>query len=185
MRTRSASSRTRAAAVAALIVGGAAATAPSAAAALCPTGWGSTPEQVDLGGPDEVAAVVGVRAGQHACFDRFVLDFAGPVPDTTVRYVPAGDPEALDVGGGAALRIQVEDATWSEMEDVSGVAARVGGFRTFRDATPMLFEHDPDDEVDDVLYVLGTRARLPFRVLALDGPGDHDQRLVVDVAHSW
>ena len=31
---------------------------------------------------------------------------------------------------------------------------------------------------------LGVRARLPFRVLVLDGPGD-DARLVVDVAHSW
>lgn len=31
---------------------------------------------------------------------------------------------------------------------------------------------------------LGVRARLPFRVFALDGPGD-GSRLVVDVAHRW
>ena len=31
---------------------------------------------------------------------------------------------------------------------------------------------------------LGVRARLPFRVLVLDGPGT-SSRLVVDVAHHW
>ncbi|HWH28155.1 MAG TPA: hypothetical protein VNU26_04190, partial [Mycobacteriales bacterium] len=31
---------------------------------------------------------------------------------------------------------------------------------------------------------LGVRARLPFRVFVLDGPGD-GSRLVVDVAHRW
>jgi hypothetical protein len=31
---------------------------------------------------------------------------------------------------------------------------------------------------------LGVRARLPFRVLTLTGPGT-SSRIVVDVAHSW
>ena len=31
---------------------------------------------------------------------------------------------------------------------------------------------------------LGVRARLPFRVFMLDGPGT-SSRLVVDVAHRW
>jgi hypothetical protein len=31
---------------------------------------------------------------------------------------------------------------------------------------------------------VGTRARLPFRVFALAGPGG-DTRIVVDVAHRW
>ena len=31
---------------------------------------------------------------------------------------------------------------------------------------------------------VGVRARLPFRVLVLDGPGD-GARLVIDVAHGW
>jgi hypothetical protein len=33
-------------------------------------------------------------------------------------------------------------------------------------------------------FGLGVRARLPFRVFQLDGPGDHT-RLVVDVGHRW
>lgn len=35
-----------------------------------------------------------------------------------------------------------------------------------------------------VLDVGGVRARLPFRVFVLDGPGS-GSRLVVDVAHRW
>ena len=31
---------------------------------------------------------------------------------------------------------------------------------------------------------LGVRARLPFRVFTLDGPGN-GSRLVIDVAHRW
>ncbi len=31
---------------------------------------------------------------------------------------------------------------------------------------------------------LGVRAKLPYRVFLLDGPGDQ-RRLVVDVAHRW
>jgi hypothetical protein len=31
---------------------------------------------------------------------------------------------------------------------------------------------------------LGVRARLPFRVFKLDGPGE-GSRLVIDVAHQW
>lgn len=31
---------------------------------------------------------------------------------------------------------------------------------------------------------VGTRARLPYRVMVLDGPGDRE-RLVIDVAHRW
>jgi hypothetical protein len=33
-------------------------------------------------------------------------------------------------------------------------------------------------------FGLGVRARLPFRVLRLAGPGS-GQRLVIDVAHRW
>ena len=33
-------------------------------------------------------------------------------------------------------------------------------------------------------FGLGVRARLPFRVFVLDGPGT-SSRLVVDVAHRW
>ncbi|GAB3840941.1 hypothetical protein GCM10029963_10770 [Micromonospora andamanensis] len=33
-------------------------------------------------------------------------------------------------------------------------------------------------------FAVGVRARLPFRVFVLAGPGDHS-RIVLDVAHQW
>lgn len=33
-------------------------------------------------------------------------------------------------------------------------------------------------------FGFGVRARLPFRVFVLDGPGGHS-RIVMDVAHHW
>ena len=36
----------------------------------------------------------------------------------------------------------------------------------------------------DTTFGVGTRARLPFRVFTLAGPGGHS-RIVLDVAHRW
>lgn len=54
----------------------------------------------------------------------------------------------------------------------------VDGYRTFRQvAYAGSFE-------GQTTLGLGVRARLPFRVFLLDGPGD-GSRMVVDVAHRW
>ena len=54
----------------------------------------------------------------------------------------------------------------------------VSGYRTFRQvAWAGSFEGQST-------VGLGLRARLPFRVTAVDGPGT-GSRLVIDVAHSW
>ncbi len=52
------------------------------------------------------------------------------------------------------------------------------GFRTFRDVRW--------GRIDSrgTTIGLGVRARLPFRVSVLDGPG-HRSRVVIDVAHRW
>ena len=55
---------------------------------------------------------------------------------------------------------------------------RAGGFRTFRD---LVFGGTYEGYSS---IGLGVRARLPFRVFTLDGPGG-GSRLVVDVAHRW
>jgi hypothetical protein len=53
-----------------------------------------------------------------------------------------------------------------------------GGYRTFEDLVwAGSFEGQST-------FGLGVRARLPFRVLTLEGPGA-GSRLVVDVAHRW
>jgi hypothetical protein len=62
-------------------------------------------------------------------------------------------------------------ANASELVDVSG-------WRTFRQiAWAGSFE-------GQTTIGLGVRARLPFRVFILDGPGT-GSRLVIDVAHRW
>jgi hypothetical protein len=53
-----------------------------------------------------------------------------------------------------------------------------GGFRTFRDVV-----YGGTYEGYSSIG-LGVRARLPFRVFKLDGPGT-GSRLVIDVAHQW
>ena len=54
----------------------------------------------------------------------------------------------------------------------------VAGYRTFREVTwAGSFEGQSTAG-------LGVRARLPFRVMVLDGPGT-SSRVVVDVAHRW
>ena len=54
----------------------------------------------------------------------------------------------------------------------------VTGYRTFRQVV------DAGSYEGYSSFGLGVRARLPFRVFALDGPGT-SSRLVVDVAHRW
>jgi len=149
--------------------------------ASCPAGWGSLPEH-DLRGSTGV--VSDVRAGRHACFDRLVLDVRGDLDGYAVRYVPQvrrdGSGDVVPVRGGARLEVVATagvlptDAWFLP----SGELVDTRGYRTFRHvAWAGSFE-------GHTTVGLGVRARLPFRVLLLDGPGDRS-RLVVDVAHRW
>lgn len=171
-------------AVASITVGTSAAEASHA----CPQGWGSLPESAGPSGT-EIGRVTNVRSGAHRCFDRLVIDIDGPGPGYHVAYVDqvhapgSGEPVTLD--GGAFLEIVVgapaydvdtgqptfDPADPHELVDVTG-------YRTFRQtALAGSFE-------GETTLGLGVRARLPFRVFVLDGPGD-GSRLVIDVAHRW
>ncbi|GAB7192910.1 hypothetical protein NUM3379_36190 [Kineococcus sp. NUM-3379] len=160
--------------------------APPAGAVVCPTGWGSQPEDVSRAVPR--GEVAGVRAGRHACFDRLVVDVDGGLPGHFVRYVRevradgSGDPVPLR--GGARLEVVAtapahdEDGRSTFVPADPAEVVDVRGFRTFRQVGwGSTFE-------GNTTVGLGVRARLPFRVQVLDGPGDTD-RLVVDVAHRW
>lgn len=165
-----------------LLVGSVLLVAPSAAAApFCGLRWGSLPEDLAAG---STAEVVGVRAGRHPCYDRLVLDLSGDARGHFVRYVDEvqmdGSGAVVPVRGGARLEVTatapaVATDAWflpsAELVDAAG-------YRTFRHvAWAGSFE-------GQTTIGLGVRARLPFRVLLLDGPGD-GSRLVVDVAHRW
>ncbi len=152
-----------------------------AEAAYCGIRWGSLPE-ADL--TRLSGQVVDVRAGRHACFDRLVLDVAGDLGGYSVRYVPAvkhdGSGEVVPLRGGA--RLEVLATAPARPTDAwflpNGELVDPTGYRTFRHvAWAGSFEGQST-------IGLGVRARLPFRVLVLDGPGE-GSRLVVDVAHRW
>ncbi len=155
-----------------------------ASATGCRTHWGSLAKSTDH---LTTGHVTGVRTGRHACFDRLVIDLDGDPAGYRVEYVKnlvadgSGNPVA--VKGGAIIRIIATapgfDDNGSPTVDPNKVnATNVSSYRTFRDV-----EWAGSFEGQTTIG-LGVRARLPFRVFVLDGPGN-GSRLVIDVAHRW
>ena len=157
----------------------------SAATSYCGLVWGS------LAKADQsmsTATVTNVRTGQHYCFDRMVVDLKGPAAGYTVRYVPQivqdGSGFTVPVRGNARLQVTVNAPAYddkgnstfnpSDKAELSNVAR----YQTFRQ---VVFAGSFEGYTS---IGLGVRARLPFRVFTLDGPGS-GSRLVVDVAHYW
>jgi hypothetical protein len=159
--------------------------APATATANpCRTIWGSLPESAP---PTITGHVTGVRTGRHRCFDRLVIDFDGDPSGYLVQYVPSlsadGSGANVPVRGGAILMVQAIAPAYDDNGDATADPARisatnVAGYRTFRDV-----EWAGSYEGYTTIG-LGVRARLPFRVFLLDGPGN-GSRLVIDVAHRW
>jgi len=151
----------------------------------CGIQWGSIEkEDADM----SAASLADVRAGRHACFDRLVLDFSGDIEGYRVSYVSSvrqdGSGLAVPLRGGADLQIVATapaytgagKATYEPHSQTNLVS--VSGWNTFRQvAWAGSFE-------GQTTIGLGVRARLPFRVFVLDGPGG-GSRLVIDVAHFW
>jgi hypothetical protein len=163
----------------------AAPTTTTTVAAGCATGWGSLPEASTFQGAGQLT---NVRTGRHTCFDRIVFDVKGKPSWFRVHYVPnvytAGEGKLIPLRGGAKLEIILlapsyddnyrptyQPADYDELTNVSG-------YRTFRQVVSAgSFE-------GETVIGVGVRARLPFRVFTLTGPGDTG-RIVVDVAHRW
>ncbi|WP_337061994.1 AMIN-like domain-containing (lipo)protein [Kineococcus sp. G2] len=173
----------RSAALASLLLGAAlvGVAPPASAVASCGYVWGSLPESAPS---VRNAEVVDVRAGSHPCFDRLVVDLRGDGDGYFVRYVDEvhhdGSGEVVPVAGGARLEVVVVEpvAVPDGLHLADGGLPDVSGFGTFRDlAWAGSFE-------GQTTFGLGVRARLPFRVFTLDGPGS-GSRLVVDVANRW
>ena len=156
----------------------------ASSAAYCGIGWGSLDKSGRGHGP---GLLRNIRAGQHTCYDRLVFDIADGAAGYQARYVPGvtaeatGDPVPLR--GGAFLQI-IFYVPLSDQSEIGYTPANrsevvdVSGWRTFRQVA------DAGQFEGQVTIGLGVRARLPFRVFTLDGPGD-TSRLVVDVAHRW
>ncbi len=163
--------------------------AGSAAAAYCGITWGSLAKS---GTHDaRVDTLRNVRAGEHTCFDRLVIDLAR-APKFTAYSVRYGTAYAPGSGKPLSLRgTDMEIVLQSPAYDTNGrptyvpanrnEVVNVTGFRTFRQvAWGGSFE-------GSTTLGLGVRARLPFRVTVLAGaPGHPDgARVIVDVAHTW
>jgi hypothetical protein len=157
----------------------------TAQATACPTGWGSLAKTATSAA---VAPVTNIRTGRHTCFDRMVIDVpgAGSGVGYTVRYVDRlyqdGSGREIPVAGGAVLEVRVTAPAYDPETGAATYPGRVArplpgvdltGYRTFRD-TRFAGSFEGDTQIG-----LGVRARLPFRVLQLD------DRVIVDVAHSW
>ncbi len=158
----------------------------SAAAPYCGIVWGSLAK-----GSSTMSSspLVNIRSGRHACYDRLVLDVAGKGVGYDVRYVTRfeQDGSGFVVPVNAAGKIQIiarvpaydvntGRPTYLPANELQVVD--VGGYSTFRQVV-WLQSFEGQTTVG-----LGVRARLPFRVFVLDGPGS-GSRLVVDVAHRW
>lgn len=160
--------------------------AVGAVAPYCGITWGS------LAKADSrmtTASIVGLRAGRHACFDRLVVDLRdGPAPGWSVGYVNQvvedGSGRPIPLRGGAFLHVAVHapahdpayGPTYRPADPAEAV--NVAAFGTFRQvAFAGTFE-------GITTFGLGVRARLPFRVFIVAGPGSAT-RLVIDVAHRW
>lgn len=157
----------------------------TAATTTCPTGWGSLPEASTYRGS---GVLTNVRSGRHTCFDRIVFDVLGKPSWFRAHYVKdvstVGQGELVPLRGGAKLEIilsvpSYDDAGRSTYNPANHAElTNVSGYRTFRQvASAGSFE-------GETTIGLGVRARLPFRVFTLTGPGS-TSRIVVDVAHSW
>ncbi len=180
----------------------AAASSAEAAAPGCGTHWGSLdkPAQPFTSAPPsssrtpstgaQVPGITHVRAGRHACFDRLVVDLgAHGGAGYSVRYVDGvlnqGQGAPIALRGGARLEVVLMAPDYDISTGAStyhfGNArelSSVTGFSTFRQvAYGGSFE-------GYTTIGLGVRARLPMRVLVLDGPGG-GSRVVIDVAHHW
>ncbi|GLZ38575.1 hypothetical protein [Actinokineospora sp. NBRC 105648] len=158
----------------------------SATRAACGITWGSGDKNA---GGLERGPLTNVRSGQQDCYDRLVLDFAAPgAHGYSVRYVPEvvedGSGRPVPLRGGAKLQITAyapayDDAGHSTYNPPNRAElVNVTGYQTFRQvAWAGSFE-------GYTTIGLGVRARLPFRVSTLDGPGTAS-RIVIDVAHTW
>jgi hypothetical protein len=156
----------------------------------CGITWGSLAKQGAAINPasSRQPSLVNVRAGRHACFDRLVLDI-GKGGSARVRYVTnvltQGKGDVVPLRGGARLEIVALVAAYDINTGQStyrpaniGELVNVTGFQTFRQV-------GYGGSFESTTSIgLGVRARLPFRVFGLTGPGDRS-RIVIDVAHRW
>jgi hypothetical protein len=167
-------------AVLVLMVGAVALAGPAASAAdACANTWGSLDK---AGGGLSGGDLFTARTGRHDCYDSLVFEFDGPANGYRVGYTGEvysegrGLPLSPGAGNyGALIGIHLLEPAYGYPP---ASTPTVAGYQTFRGVVfGGTFE-------GYTTFALGVRARLPFQVLVLPGPGPHT-RIVVNVAHRW
>jgi hypothetical protein len=153
-------------------------TTTASAAPYCGITWGSLSKTAPT---TTMGSMTGVRAGQHPCYDRLVLDFTGHNSGYRVLYVNVvttdGSGAVVPLRGGAKLQVVALSPYWLNPAHPAEMV-NTTGYRTFRQvASAGSFE-------GQTTIGLGVRARLPFQAFMVQGPGN-TSRLVIDVAHQW
>lgn len=133
------------------------------------------------GGPAQAGAtgdpagqmhVAGIRIGQHAGYERVVIDLnSAGVPKWTVRYTEASGPGGgpVTIAGDAFLRVVLTTEAQSGVQGSSSVTLSPGPIAQVK--TTGFFEGDEE-------VLIGIRkGEVPFRAFAMTDPG----RIVVDV----
>jgi hypothetical protein len=165
---------------------GVATTAAATGAPYCGITWGSLAK---AGGTASDAALNDVRTGRHECFDRVVFEFNGPVNGYAIEYGETytdGEGLALSpyTAGDELLHVRLLAPAYDDTHSATyphrlgAHVANVVRYRTLRD---VVFGGSVEGYTT---FAVGVRARLPFRVLVLAGPGTHS-RIVLDIAHQW
>lgn len=163
--------------------------APAQAASAqpyCGIMWGSLAKSA---GTFSGGSVTNVRAGRHACFDRMVVDVSGYASGYTVKYVSAvsqpGSGAVVPLRGGAYLQVVLLVAAYSQTTGLATYSpanrnelVNTAGYDTFRQLA-LAGSYEGYTHIG-----VGVRARLPFNVFVLHGPGN-TSRIVLDVAHRW
>ena len=163
------------------------AVATAQAGPSCGITWGSGDKAA---GVLSGAPLITVRTGRHECWDRIVFELDGAANGYSVRYSPQvlTDGEGIDLvpytAGTAFLWVTLLAPAYDAAHTTT-IDARTG------DRVANVLRYDTLRDVvfggsfeGYTTFAVGVRARLPFRVMVLAGPGTHS-RIVVDVAHQW
>jgi hypothetical protein len=160
--------------------------AATTAAPYCGITWGTADKTA---GTLSTAPLFSVETGRHECWDRVVFELNGTAKGYSVRYSAQvlTDGEGVDLvpytAGGAHLWVTLlapaYDGNGPTIDARDGDhLADVLRYDTLRD---VVFGGSFEGYTT---FAVGVRARLPFRVTLLSGPGTHS-RIVLDIAHRW
>jgi hypothetical protein len=149
--------------------------------ANCSVSWGTGAESSGTSAGPHTAKVRDVRAGMHRCYDRLVIDLGpGQQAGYQVRYVPEVDSQGsgnpIPLRGRAQLLVEVKGSAVASFPAGASELVSTSGYRELRQVAGA-------GSFEGITSIgVGVKAKRPFRVRLLSGPG-RDSRLVIDVAN--